>query len=299
MEETLSTEAKVVEPVVTWSGLVRYQEASSVRLFVAELPSGKDPDELIRSDEDAWRQAIGKAKTALDHKFDAIAARTSATDPQSRSQAVRELLPVVGALNDAVIRAHYLQKLSRLALMREEELARMLSAQQAPASGPHAKAIRWPEASPNATPERSSCWPCCCTILAWWSMAEGLQPELLWRSENRQILAALRTAQDLAQLYRSLTHELRDMLIACSTCMIAFLRSGMLDDGRAAFADCLQRLQRRQRELQKQAETALLAAEESSLTDRLASLEAASRCLHIGAWRQSRQSLSPPQRSFT
>ncbi len=284
VEETLSTEARVVEPVVTWSGLVRYQEASSVRLFVAELPSGKDPDELIRSDQDAWRQTIGGAKSALDHKFDAIAARTSSTDPQSRSQAVRELLPVVGALNDAVIRAHYLQRLSRLALMREEELARMLSAQQSAGKRP----ARQNAPLAGGLSKRDAREEFLLALLLHYpglvETAEDLQPELLWRSENRQILEALRTAQDLAQLYRSLTQELREHVDRLLHLRDRFPPEWDADDGRAAFADCLQRLQRRQRELQKQAETALLAAEESSLTDRLASLEAASQMFtHRGA----------------
>src|SRR3970282_2870473 len=49
-------------PVVTWQGLVRYQNTTAVDLRVAVLPEGRDPDDVIRSDPDAWRGLLPSAQ---------------------------------------------------------------------------------------------------------------------------------------------------------------------------------------------------------------------------------------------
>jgi DNA primase len=112
-------------PVVTWQGLVRYQDSAGVDLRVAVLPEGHDPDDVIRSDPDAWRELVASAQPVLDYRFQAAAARHDMSAPQGRSEAVQELLPLLEPISDPVVRAHYLQRLSRLSLMREEELARL------------------------------------------------------------------------------------------------------------------------------------------------------------------------------
>ncbi|MFQ6020173.1 MAG: DNA primase, partial [Dehalococcoidia bacterium] len=88
-EAARQAEEPEVVPVLTWRGLVRYQEAVSLDLRVAELPPERDPDDVIRSDPEAWRELIVAAKPVLDYKFEAIAARTDRGDPRARSQAVQ------------------------------------------------------------------------------------------------------------------------------------------------------------------------------------------------------------------
>jgi DNA primase len=114
-------------PVVNWRGLVTYQEAASVELRVAVLPEGKDPDDVVREDPEAWRTLTAEAKPVLDYRLDASAAAHDLANPRGRSELVREFLPLLGAVADPVVRAHYLQRLSRLAQTSEEELARMLA----------------------------------------------------------------------------------------------------------------------------------------------------------------------------
>ncbi|HUF53948.1 MAG TPA: DNA primase [Dehalococcoidia bacterium] len=117
-------------PVVNWRGLVTYQESASVELKVAVLPEGKDPDDFIREDADAWRTLIDSAKPVLDYRLDAAAQAHDLANPRGRSDLAREFLPLLSAVADPVVRAHYLQRLSRLAQVSEEELARMLGRPQ-------------------------------------------------------------------------------------------------------------------------------------------------------------------------
>jgi len=261
-----------VLPVVTWGGLVRYQEVSSVALKVAELPLGSDPDTLIRQEPGAWQALIEHAKSALDHKYDYVGSRTGNT-PQSRSEAVRQLMPLISPIVDPVIRAHYLQKLSRLALVKEEVLARMLS----PARGGPRK-MAGPEAqAPSSTRDNKEEFLLALLLRypALAEMAPRLRPELLWQSENQEMLAIWRRTGGLAQLHQELPEELRAHVERILSLWDRIPPDWDLDGGKSAFEDCLSRLEHRQMALQKQAETAMLAAEEERVEDKLSSLEVA------------------------
>ncbi|HEY5638417.1 MAG TPA: DNA primase, partial [Dehalococcoidia bacterium] len=123
-------------PVVNWRGLVTYQEAASVELRVAVLPEGKDPDDVIRADTEAWRALIAEARPVLDYRLEAAAAAVDLENPRGRSELARAFLPLLGAVTDPVVRAHYLQRLSRLSQTGEEELSALLTRPQRAAKTP-------------------------------------------------------------------------------------------------------------------------------------------------------------------
>ena len=81
-------------PVISWRGLVGYQESASVDLRVAVLPEGRDPDDVIRQDPDTWKQIIAEASPVLDFRLNASAAMHDLADPRGRSQFVQEFLPL-------------------------------------------------------------------------------------------------------------------------------------------------------------------------------------------------------------
>jgi DNA primase len=114
------------QPVVNWRGLVSYQDSASVELRVAVLPQGRDPDDVIRADADAWRGLIAGAEPVLDYRLNAAAAAHDLSDPRDRSRMVESYLPLLAAVADTVVRAHYLQRLARLAQVSEEDLGKML-----------------------------------------------------------------------------------------------------------------------------------------------------------------------------
>ena len=112
---------------VSWRGLIGHQETTSVDLRVVVLPEGKDPDDFVRADPDGWRALIEDARPVLEFRLEVAAAAHDLTDPRGRSQMVQEYLPLLSAVGDPVIRAHYLQRLSRIAQVSEEELTSMVT----------------------------------------------------------------------------------------------------------------------------------------------------------------------------
>jgi DNA primase len=89
---------------------------------VLALPKGKDPDELIRSEADAWPIAVESARPVVDHLIAVVSSGLDLAEPRDRSTLVAEVLPAIGDVLDPVLRAHYLQRLSRLARVSEEAL---------------------------------------------------------------------------------------------------------------------------------------------------------------------------------
>ena len=217
-----------------------------VDVEVVTLPPGKDPDELIRESPEAWRELVETAKPLMEFWFETAASRRNLTNPRERSELARELVPIARIVRDPVVRAHYLQRLSRLALVSEEELSGMLASQQqrqtprvpvkppVPASQPAeakgdnreefliALLLQHPQLRTNglAVPE-----------------------QLLWESENRQLLAAWKGSEGIDLVKGALPNELLphlDRLIARK------LPDFTPTEAQAALRDCRRRLEKRQ-----------------------------------------------------
>jgi DNA primase len=84
-----------------------------VSLSVIDIPSGKDPDELIRQDPKLWQQAIAKHRYALDWLMDRYARELDLDSAQGKRKFTDILLPVVRALADDVERDHYLGAIAK------------------------------------------------------------------------------------------------------------------------------------------------------------------------------------------
>jgi DNA primase len=114
-------------PTVDWRGLVSYQDVLRADIRVIALPEGEDPDSLVHSDPDRLRALLSAAKPVADHLFDAMNAVTDFDDPRSRSRALEALAPTVAAVADPVVRAHYVQKMARMARVDERTVLALLN----------------------------------------------------------------------------------------------------------------------------------------------------------------------------
>lgn len=122
-QEALDTQAV---PVPTASGYVRYESRLDAELRILLLPAGKDPDELIRADPDAWLRGVEAALPVMEFVFRTLTADLDLNDPKAKSATARRLLPVIAEIGDPVERSHYLQKLARLVQVDERVLAGQL-----------------------------------------------------------------------------------------------------------------------------------------------------------------------------
>ncbi|MBI4300056.1 MAG: DNA primase [Chloroflexi bacterium] len=251
----------------TRRGLRHYRRSSEIEVRAMVLPRGKDPDEIIREDARLWGELVEKALPVTDYIFQAIAGRFDLASAAERSRAAEELLKAVGALDDPVQQAHYLQRLARLVQVDERTLQERLRAMRR--EGRRLRQARGEE-SPAPAPERER------DLLEEFCLAVLLRnPELLaephdlaaddfLRSENREVFLGL-TEADLG-LQDLLGAGLGDHLEELISMQLPAMDAGL---SRRALADVVARLHKRRLQQMKAQEGFLLAeaadgAEEST-----------------------------------
>jgi DNA primase len=85
-----------------------------VSLSIIDIPSGKDPDELIKQDVSIWHRIIEQPKYALDWLIDKYSKQLDITSAQGKRQFSDILLPVVRQLQDTVEQDHYLVSIATM-----------------------------------------------------------------------------------------------------------------------------------------------------------------------------------------
>lgn len=105
----------------------------NVSLSVVTIPTGKDPDELVRHDVNIWKDVIAKPQYALDWLIDRYKQQLDITSAQGKRQFSDVVLTVVRGLNDQVEREHYVEEVSKLIAVSRDALQAKLDQKEAPA----------------------------------------------------------------------------------------------------------------------------------------------------------------------
>lgn len=113
-------------PVVTARGL-RYEQRLDVELFVATLPPGRDPDDVIRERPEAWAEAVAGARPVMEYLFGVMTADLDLNDPTGKLEAVERLIPAISEVTDPVARAAWVARLADLVRIDERAIAQHLS----------------------------------------------------------------------------------------------------------------------------------------------------------------------------
>ncbi|HVX30871.1 MAG TPA: DNA primase, partial [Nitrolancea sp.] len=100
-------------PVTDTAGLVRFERTLKTDIRIVKLPSGKDPDELIRKDVDAWRSAVAAPVPLIDYYIDTIIGPQPPTDPREKSELTRRIAPVLREIGDRIVQSHYVGEVAR------------------------------------------------------------------------------------------------------------------------------------------------------------------------------------------
>jgi DNA primase len=92
---------------------------------VLALPTGKDPDELIRADPAAWPLAVESAKPVLEHLYESLRKEHDIRDARERQLVIDEMLPVIAELPNPVEQAAWVSKVAG-GRAREDDLWRRI-----------------------------------------------------------------------------------------------------------------------------------------------------------------------------
>lgn len=117
----------------TQRGLVEELQGVVSKVRVIRIPSGKDPDEFIRTDPEGWRTAVADAEELLPYFMRRAAGEVDMRQAQGRSAYTRRMLDLLRRIPDRVEQDSYVPELSRLAGIDERVLRDELSRAPRPA----------------------------------------------------------------------------------------------------------------------------------------------------------------------
>jgi DNA primase len=101
------------------------QSVSKVR--VVRIPAGKDPDELIRNDPEAWGKAVAEAKPVIEYFMERTASEVDLDSITGKRELTGRALALLRRVGDPVERSLYLQRLARLVNVEEKVLLEALA----------------------------------------------------------------------------------------------------------------------------------------------------------------------------
>ena len=80
---------------------------SDIKLGVVSIQSGKDPDELIKSDEQAWKDVIQRSTYSLDWLIEYYSKDIDMNSGEGKKTYTKKIIPIINKLTDSVEREHY------------------------------------------------------------------------------------------------------------------------------------------------------------------------------------------------
>jgi len=181
---------------------VEYENILDAEVRVAILPAGKDPDDVIREDTQAWQDLLAKALPVIDYSFNMATSKLDMTTAKGKSQATNQLLPILARMKNDIRLDHYLTRLSKLTGISYNKLETVLKGL---ITRPKAKKPAEKREAPTLQSVRSSPLEEYCLALLLQHpelkrRSETLLPEYFENSENREIFIAWQQTDDLSSL---------------------------------------------------------------------------------------------------
>lgn len=124
-----------------------------VSLGIITIPSGKDPDELIKQSADTWREVIGKHQYALDWLMERYQSLLDTTSAKGKKEFSDVLLPIVKKLQDSVEQDHYMVQLAKMLGVSRDALDQKLVKQPGREPAPVQKSVPTPAQLDRASVE--------------------------------------------------------------------------------------------------------------------------------------------------
>lgn len=103
------------------------QEIDDLNLEIIDMPEGKDPDDIVRSDPEAWKQLVARSSYVLDWLFDHYEKQFDITSASGKKSMTDHVLLVLSRLKDPVEQEHYVAKLAKLTETPLEAMQRKLA----------------------------------------------------------------------------------------------------------------------------------------------------------------------------
>ncbi len=181
---------------------VGYENTIDSEIRVILLPTGKDPDDVIKEDAKTWQHLLEEALPVVDYTFNMITAGLDLTTTKDKTLATGKLLPIIAKIKDDIRRDSYLTKLSKLTGTTynrlESALQRYLARQKV--KEPKTEAVARAVHPLLSSPIEEYCLVLLLQHPELKNKSEGLLPEYFENSENLEVFIAWQQADNLSSL---------------------------------------------------------------------------------------------------
>ncbi len=191
---------------------VDYENSLDAEVKVIIMPSGKDPDDVIREDAQAWQILMENALPVIDYTFNMTTAKLDLNTAKDKSQAVNGLLPIIAKIKDEIRRDHYLTKLSKLAGISYNKLEAVLKGQlvRRKTKKPTRESTADTLKKVLSSPVEEYCLVLLLHHPELKDRSETLLADYFQNSENREIFATWQQTADLLSLKERLAQAIWD-----------------------------------------------------------------------------------------
>ncbi|MFH1509088.1 MAG: DNA primase [bacterium] len=105
--------------------------AKGFNVSVVNIPEGKDPDDLIRTNKEEWNKVIAARQSIMDYFFDYSFKGKNIQNVDDKKQVTKFLLNRIAKIEDVIERHHYVRDLARRINVQEEILLDALKKHEA------------------------------------------------------------------------------------------------------------------------------------------------------------------------
>jgi DNA primase len=95
------------------SRALAYEGHVSQEIYIASLPAGQDPDDILKTGLETWQELMAQAMPGLDYYEELIFKQADVSTPQGKSFVVNELIPIYRELGDNIEKTARVQRLAR------------------------------------------------------------------------------------------------------------------------------------------------------------------------------------------
>ena len=178
--------------------MLQHQENPEIR--IAAMPTGQDPDEVIRRSSGEWRALVANARPLLEFVITAMAASVDPSLPRGKAAIADQVSRLIFAVQDAPQQDHYFQMLAEKLGVPLDTLRASISRPAAPRRTRGAPAGQQPgaateqvTASPFASLDHDPVEEYCLALLMHFpelgETTDSLTADLFQRPENREIFS--------------------------------------------------------------------------------------------------------------
>jgi DNA primase len=198
---------------------VDYENTAEVEIEVVTLPSGEDPDEVIKKDPKLWETAIANASPLAEYMVNFTASKFDLSKTTEKSKLIGQLIPLIAKVKNDLRRDRWLRTLSKLTKIEYNVIEGLLK--KSLISNNFRKPLNRSNIVPVDTIGYSAREEYCLAILLQYpelkKQDEGLRPEYFQNIVNREIYCACMETDDTIALKERLEPTVREKLDAITT----------------------------------------------------------------------------------